>query len=70
MTLDQDKRAVKTVFGRLKKSEYRLWIDNINTIPSFDSCTVVIKENTGALRKCMLNYLVIRKERSQSTPIS
>lgn len=47
MTLGQDKIAAKIVFGQLMKSEYRLWINNILmlNILSFDSCTVVIKQN-------------------------
>lgn len=35
---------------------------------NFDSCTVVIKENTCVLRKFIVNYLVIRK--SQPAPKS
>lgn len=37
MTLDQEKIAVKAVFGQLMKSEYGVWIDNIInvTFPEF-----------------------------------
>lgn len=61
---------MKTVFGKLMKSEYRLWFDNILmlNILSSDSSTMIITENTCVLRKCMLNYLVIRKEKISVYP--
>lgn len=62
--------SYKAVFGQQMTSEYSLRTGNIlmlNILCS-DSCTVVIKENTWVL--FMLNYLVMRKERSQSTPFS
>lgn len=68
-TLNQEKIAMKTLFGQLIKCEYRLWIDNtlMWDFPNFDSCIVVIKGNTCVLRKFIVNYLMIRK--SQPAPI-